>query len=314
VSAVISVELIPARSSVAPPQRSAADGLRTALILAKPRVVGLVLFTAVVACVAAAGGRPAWESLVLLVVSGCLSAGGAAALNHYLDRDIDARMARTRNRPLVNGHDQHAAAALAGGLAAIALGTALALPLNPMLAAFELAGAVIYVAVYTLWLKRRTALNIVIGGAAGSAAVLGGWAAAEPDLGLAAWLLAGVVFTWTPAHFWSLALARRPDYAAVGVPMLPVVMGPVGTARWVVAHAAATAGLCVWFGLVAGLGPLFFGVALVAGLAFLRAGLRLLRTPDAAAGWRTFKLSGAYLGLVFLGVLADVLVAAWQWP
>jgi protoheme IX farnesyltransferase len=208
--------------------------------LVKPRIVGLVLFTAVGACVVAAAGSPDLATLGLLLASGFLSAGGSAALNHYFDRDIDARMLRTRRRPLAQGLICHPRCILVGGTAMVLAGVGVALLANPALALFLGAGAFVYVVVYTRWLKRRTWLNIVIGGLAGSFAVLGGWAAVDPALGLAPRLLAGIVFFWTPAHFWSFALVRAEDYQRAGVPMLPSLVGPVAASRWVFAHMLAT--------------------------------------------------------------------------
>ncbi|MBI4493154.1 MAG: protoheme IX farnesyltransferase [Chloroflexi bacterium] len=284
-----------------------AEQLRAYLILAKPRIVSLVLFTALVACFAAAQGQPPLGTVLLLVVSGSLSAGGAAALNHYFERDIDARMGRTRRRPLASGQIRHPSLVLLGGMAAIVVGVALAGAVNLALAGFELAGAFVYAAIYTLWLKRRTALNIVIGGAAGGSAVLGGWAAVDPGLGLVPWLLAGLVFAWTPAHFWSLALARSGEYERAGVPMLPALVGPRGVAWWVAVHILATVALSIGIGVAAHLGPLYFVAALAAAVGFLRAGVQLVQRPGAVTGWRLFKFSGIYLGLVFLGLLAETL-------
>lgn len=297
--------------TLAPPGRIATAGevLRVWLSLTKPRIVSLVVFTAVVACVMAARGAPPLATLLILIVAGSLAAAGAAVLNHYVDRDIDRRMARTRTRPLASGRIGRPWLALPVGLLMIVAGVVLAAWVNLALSGYTLAGAVIYAGVYTLWLKRRTPLNIVVGGGAGSAAVLGGWAAVEPTLGLAPWLLAGLVFVWTPAHFWSLALARQADYASAHVPMLPVLVGPVRTAWWTGLHILATVGLSVWLGLAAGLGGIYVTLAAVAGLGFVSTGVMLLRRPDPATGWRVFKWSGPYLGLVFLGVLVDTLVS-----
>jgi protoheme IX farnesyltransferase len=287
--------------------RRRVDFLRACLTLAKPRIVSLVVFTAIVAAVAAAGGAPPAGTLLLLAVGGVLAAGGAAAINHYVDRDIDARMERTRCRPLVTGQFRRPRLVPFVGAAMIGAGTALATTINPAVGAWTLAGALVYAGVYTLWLKRRTALNIVIGGFAGSAAVLGGWAAVDPGLGLVPWLLAGLVFTWTPAHFWSLVLARRADYERAGVPMLPVRVAPRVSAQWTALHILATVGLSLWLGMAAPFGAVYWGTAAVAGLGFGAAGLALLRRPDAAVGWRVFKWSGPYLGAIFVGVLADSL-------
>jgi protoheme IX farnesyltransferase len=278
--------------------------------LVKPRIVGLVLFTAVGACVVAAAGSPDLATLGLLLASGFLSAGGSAALNHYFDRDIDARMLRTRRRPLAQGLICHPRCILVGGTAMVLAGVGVALLANPALALFLGAGAFVYVVVYTRWLKRRTWLNIVIGGLAGSFAVLGGWAAVDPALGLAPWLLAGIVFFWTPAHFWSFALVRAEDYQRAGVPMLPSLVGPVAASRWVFAHMLATVALSLWAAQEAGLGPLYLGLAVAAGGWFLAGGVELLRRPVPVVGWRVFKGSGVYLGLIFAGLLVDALLRA----
>lgn len=277
------------------------------LSLAKPRVVSLVLFTAVAAAFAAARGVPPWTTVLALLTSGGLVAGGVAALNHYLDRDIDARMERTRHRPLVSGSIRRPALVALGGTAAVLVGLAVAASTSQAMAWSESAGAFTYVAVYTLWLKRRSVLGVVFGGATGSTAVLGGWAAVDPELGLAPWLLAALVFLWTPAHFWSLGIARSAEYRRAGVPTLPVVAGPRCAARWSAVHILATVGASLWFGAAAHLGAVYFGVALLAGLGFLLSGLQLLATPLPRVAWRTFKSSGAYLGVVFLGLLVDVL-------
>lgn len=302
-----------ARANLAGGRTGSASGARSLgvyLSLAKPRVVSLVLFTAVATTFAAARGVPPWTTVLALLTSGGLVAGGVAALNHYLDRDIDARMERTSNRPLASGTIQRPTLVAMGGMAAVLTGLAVAALTSQALAWSESAGAFTYVAVYTLWLKRRSVLGVVIGGATGSAAVLGGWAAVDPALGLAPWLLAAFVFLWTPPHFWSLGIARLSEYRRAGVPTLPVVAGPRCAARWSAVHILATVAASLWFGAAAHLGTVYFSVALLAGLIFLMSGLQLLVRPVPRVAWRTFKLSGAYLGLVFLGLLVDVLTAA----
>jgi protoheme IX farnesyltransferase len=179
------------------------------------------------------------------------------------------------------------------GLTIVAIGTGLAALINPATGAWTSTGALIYAGVYTLWLKRLTALNIVIGGFAGSAAVLGGWAAIDPALGLVPWLLAALVFAWTPAHFWSLALARRADYARASVPMLPVLVGPATAARWTALHIAVTVGLSLWLGVAAPFGAVYWGFAGLAGLGFAAGALALLRQPTGATGWRVFNRTDA---------------------
>ena len=289
---------------------SVGERLAVCLVLAKPRIVALVLFTAVVAAAVAAGGRPAWGALLVLIVSGALTAGGAAALNQYVDRDLDRRMERTRHRPLAAGVIQHPGGVLAGGSLAIGLGLALAALASPLLALFELAGAATYVVIYSVWLKRRTMLAVVVGGAAGSAAVLGGWAVVDPTLGVVPWLLAGLVFLWTPPHFWSLAIARQADYGRAGLPMLPLVVGPRSAAWWVLAHAAATVAVSLWLGIAGELGAVYFSGAAAGGGGFLATSVELVRRPEAAVGWRVFKWSGPYLGIVFLALLLETVAGA----
>lgn len=264
-----------------------------------------MLFTAVAAVFAADRGAPSWSALVLLLVSGFLVAGGAAALNHYFDRDIDSAMSRTRLRPLVTGQIRPPEIVLGAGSAMIGAGVLVAAAFNPIMAALLSTGAFIYVVVYTLWLKRRNPLNIVVGGLAGSCAVLSGWALVDPGLGVLPLLLAAVVFLWTPAHFWSLALVRVDDYRRAGVPMLPAVVGAQQAARLVAVHVAGTVALSLGLQRVASLGPLYLALATGGGLVFLWMGARLIRHPAPAAAWPLFKFSGVYLGLLFFAVLLD---------
>ncbi len=296
-----------ARWAASRPIGRRASPLAAYLSLPKPRVVALILFTSAVASIAAARGMPPAGTLLLLLLSGALAAGGAATLNQFFDRHADRLMARTRRRPLVTGLVPHPSLVLLAGVVAVVSGVALAAIASPLLALFEGVGAFVYVVVYPLWLKRRTVLNIVIGGLAGSAAVLGGWVVVDPGLGLTPWLMATLVFVWTPAHFWSLAVARRADYEQAALPMLPVIVGPRRAAWWILVHIVATVAFSAWVGLAAGLGSLYFGPALLAAAVFLGAGVHLWRRPEPAAGWQLFKLSGVYLAIIFVGILVDTL-------
>ena len=233
----------------------------------------------------ASAGRPGWQALVVLLLAGTASAGGASALNEYIERDRDSQMQRTRNRrPLATGAAQPRVSLLIAGIALIAAAVLLTLPFNPIMSAFLFLGAFIYVVIYTLWLKPRTSLNIVIGGLAGSCAVLSGSAAVGAWADPAALLLAALLFFWTPIHFWSLALVYRDDYAQVGVPMLPVTAGRRKAAAWGLAHGFGVAIAAMLLALQPGLGLIYLIPALVMTMLLLVRGassspMRPSRTP-----------------------------------
>lgn len=279
----------------------------TLVVLFKLRIVALLLFAATAGAFLGARGWPGTHAILLLLITGGMSAAGASALNQYLERNVDARMGRTRNRPLVTG-----AIARPGWVAvlgtALVLAPALAvLPTNLPLAFFLIGGAVIYVCVYTMWLKPRTSLNIVVGGAAGSCAVLSGGAAAGAwaDPGVLA--LALLVFFWTPIHFWSLALVYRNDYAQAGVPMLPARTSPCRAALWSLVHGVA-GGLT---GLALMLHPalgLLYAVPVAGATVYLLAeGCRLVTQPTGRRAWRVFHASNLYLALILLAICLDAI-------
>jgi protoheme IX farnesyltransferase len=281
-------------------------GLRSAfgllVVLFKLRVVALLVLSSVGGALLASGGRIAFGNLVLLLATGTLSAAGASALNQYLERDRDVNMKRTRHRPLAVQSLPRPELVLEVGVSLILLAVLIALAFNKLLALFVALGALIYVGVYTLWLKPRTVLNIVIGGAAGSCAVLSGSAAAGNWAHPSAVVLALLVFVWTPTHFWSLAQAYRDDYAAVSVPMLPVKISPRASAWWIALHAAATALAALALGADPALGGLYL---LPVGLATLWLGkhsIRLILSPARTQAFKVFTVSNAYLGVVLLGV------------
>lgn len=274
-------------------------------VLFKLRIVVLLLLAAVAGAALAAnsGGLLTLSSLLLLLVSGSLSAAGASAINQVLEQERDRQMERTRQRPLPSGRFLHSGRILGISVAMVIVAVLLALPFNRSLALFVALGAAIYVGVYTIWLKPRTPLNIVIGGAAGSCAVLSGGAAAGAWRAPGTWLLATLLFTWTPVHFWSLALAYRRDYARAGYPMLPAQVSAQAAARWTALHTALTA----VFGLALGLWPsLNLPYLLLAGLATLALAWgtrRLLLEPGRDAALSLFHLSNGYLAIVLLAVL-----------
>jgi protoheme IX farnesyltransferase len=246
--------------------------------------------------------------VALTVIGGSLSAGGAAAVNHYYDRDIDAQMARTATRPVPSGRVRPGAA-LAFGLVLAALSFLLLATTVNLLAAFlALSGFLGYVFVYTIWLKRRSPQNIVIGGAAGAVPPLVGWAAVTGGLDPAALYLFAIVFYWTPPHFWALSLLMKDDYARVGVPMMPVVHGETETRRQIVLYT----GLLVFLTLL----PVVFGFfgaiyavcAVVLGGAFMTLSVRLQRAADRRSALRTYLFSLAYLAVLFCAMVVDARV------
>jgi protoheme IX farnesyltransferase len=281
--------------------------VRAYVALTKPRIIELLLVTTLPAMVLAASGLPRWQLVVATMIGGTLAAGSANALNCYIDRDIDALMRRTGHRPLAT-HDVSPSGALIFGtlLGVVAVGL-MGLSTNWLAAALTAAAIAFYVIVYTMLLKRRTPQNIVWGGAAGCMPVLIGWAAVTGSLAWAPAVLFGVVFFWTPPHFWALAIRYKDDYARAGVPMLPVVASPVQVARQIVGYSWLTVAtsLVLW--------PLATGwvygvLALGAGAALLMEAYRLYaatRRGEAGKPMRLFHLSNSYLAFVFVAVAVD---------
>ncbi len=279
--------------------------------LTKPRIIELLLVTTLPAMILAADGLPRWWLVAATMVGGTLAAGSANALNCYVDRDIDAVMRRTTHRPLAR-HDVSPKGALVFGLVLGVLAVALMGAVTNWLAAGLTAAAIaFYVVVYTMLLKRRTAQNIVWGGAAGCMPVLIGWSAVTGSLAWAPAVLFAVVFFWTPPHFWALAIRYREDYARAGVPMLPVVASPLRVAREIVAYAWVTVAvsLVLWplaTGWVYGVLALGAGAALIVGAYRLLAQTK--RGANAKAAMQLFHLSNSYLAFVFVAVAVDTFV------
>ncbi len=281
-----------------------AGWIASLIVLFKLRVVLLLLFAAFGGAMLGAAGAPSRGDLLLLLLTGLLSAAGASALNQYIERYKDVAMKRTRRRPLVTGQiNSRLVLIVATGMVLAASGLAL-LDGNPALAFWLAAGAFIYVGVYTIWLKPRSVLNVVIGGAAGSAAVLSGGAAVGSWNAPGVILLALLLFFWSPMHFWSLALAYRADYARAQVPMLPVVAEPRQAIFWMLAHAAATGACGVLLGLDGTLGWLYLIPVLPATVWLLRESARLLVDYSGKRALTVFKVSNLYLSLVLLAVCA----------
>jgi protoheme IX farnesyltransferase len=292
------------------PVEYAEISLRQSLIsLFKVRIVVLLLFAAAGGLFLAAGGWPGINRLLLLLFSGGLAAAGSSALNEYMERDSDALMMRTRHRrPLVTGAIARPGWVPYVGTLMIVGPALIVLPFNPPLAFFLLLGAAIYLAVYTAWLKPRTPLNIVIGGAAGSAAVLSGSAAAGNWHDTGALLLALLVFLWTPTHFWSLAITCREDYARGHFPMLPVQVPPRAAACWVLLHTAGTALAALALATRPALGWPYLVTVGLATLYLLVHSIRLVAAPSGERAHVLFIASNLYLAVALLMVCVGVLV------
>ena len=277
------------------------------LSLLKLKIVALLGLVAIVAAIVAGAGDVSFVRITLLVLAGGMACVGSSLLNNYLDRDIDAIMERTRNRPLPNGRFTPSKVLLIG-IVLVILSLPIALRLNYLVALLLLAGALVYVGLYTMWLKRRSSLNIVIGGLAGSCAALAGWFSMTNQLSLTPFLIALVIYLWTPSHFWSFALVHRESYQTTGVPMLPVVAGAKSTANYILLHSGllVLASFLLYF-----LGPFkeiyLFG-SLLLGAIFLTSSIHLRRQPQRDRAWTNYKLSGIYLLGLFLVMALDVLV------
>ncbi|MDX1691297.1 MAG: heme o synthase [Acidimicrobiia bacterium] len=283
-----------------------AERVRAWVALMKPRIIELLLITTVPAMVLAEGGWPDTWLVAATVIGGALSAGGANAINNVADRDIDARMRRTAHRPLPAHRVSATEALVVGAVAGTAGFVVLAAAVNLAAALLATGALAFYVLVYTLLLKRTTAQNIVIGGAAGAVPVLVGWAAVTGGVALPAWILFAVIFFWTPPHFWALSLRFRDDYERAGVPMLPVVAGERATIRQIGVYVVLLTGVSLLLQPVADLGLVYLGAASLLGAWFLVEVGRLSAAPGRAL--LVFRASNVYLTLLFAAVAVDVLV------
>ena len=276
--------------------------------LTKPRIIELLLITTVPTMVVAQGGMPSLWLMVATVVGGTFAAGGANAINMYVDRDIDALMERTKDRPLVTGViTPRAALTFAIGLEVVAFFWLWGF-VNLLSAALAVAACLFYVFVYTLWLKRTSKSNIVIGGAAGAMPVLIGWSAVTNSLAWAPVVLFAVIFYWTPPHFWALAIKYKDDYSAADVPMLPSVVSLRSTATRILLYTLLLWGLTLVFSPVAGMGDIYLGSAIVLGGAFTWFAVKLLRDPTTKRAMKVFTYSITYITLLFGAMAVDVLV------
>jgi protoheme IX farnesyltransferase len=273
--------------------------------LTKPRIISLLLVTTAGAMFVAAAGVPDGWLLFWTMVGGYLAAGGANAINHYIDRDIDGRMRRTTERPVAAGRVAPGRALAFGVVLGVLSALVLGLAANWLAAGLALLGLALYVGVYTLWLKRTSVHNIVIGGSAGAVPPLVGWAAVTGDLNLSAWLLFAIVFYWTPPHFWALALMLERDYAAVGVPMLPVVRGVQETKRQILLWTLVMIAVSILPVASGAAGVSYLVCALVLGGIFLVLAALLARDPGIRWARATFHYSLLYLALIFVALVID---------
>jgi len=287
------------------PARGLGKLLGPYVALMKPRIIELLLITTVPAMVLAARGWPGTWLVIATLIGGTLSAGGANTLNNYHDRDIDEIMKRTSKRPLPNHRIQPLHARNFGWALGVAGFVVLWLTSNLLAAAISTAALLFYVYVYTLRLKRTTSQNIVIGGAAGAAPVLVGWAAVTGDLATPAWAMFAVVFAWTPPHFWALAVRYRDDYAAAGIPMLPVVTSIESTTRQMALYSGVTVLFSLALVPLADLGWLYLVAAIASGAVLMIESVRVMLKPERAM--KLFTYSTAYLSILFAALLVDAL-------
>ena len=275
------------------------------IALTKPPIISLLLVTAIGGMFLAARGVPDLLTLLLVCVGGALGAGGANAINHYLDQDIDAMMARTARRP-VPGNRVRPLMALAYGIGLNVLSFGVLFYwVNWLAAVLTLAASLFYVLVYTGWLKRSTPQNIVIGGAAGSIPPVVGWVAVAGTFDLPALYLFAIIFFWTPPHFWALSLLIRQDYERAGVPMLPVVAGEQKTVENIFAYSLVLVALTLVFAATGAVGGVYLGAAAVLGLVFVWASWRLLRNQERKKARNLYLYSLLYLALLFGAMMAD---------
>ena len=282
--------------------------IRGYVALTKPRIIELLLVTTLPTMFVAKRGVPSVWLMVATLVGGALAAGGANAINMVVDRDIDKVMHRTRNRPLVTGAMTPKAALVFALVLEVAAFAELWGAVNLLSAGLAVSATAFYVFVYTLWLKRISSQNIVIGGAAGAVPVLVGWAAVTNSLGWAPVVLFAVIFIWTPPHFWALAIKYRDDYESAGVPMLPVVSTLKNTARQILVYTVLLVAVTLLFGAVGHMGVLYVVSAAVLGAIFLGYAVRLRQLATPKAAMRLFQYSITYLTLLFAAMAGDVLV------
>jgi heme o synthase len=298
------MDATPTTSRAAVVPAAARQVLADYVALTKPKVQSLLLLTTITTMLVA--GDPSVGLIALTCLGGYLSAGGAGAVNHWYDRDVDARMARTADRPVASGRVSPRAALIFGCVLGALSFALMALTINVLAASLALTGFVGYTLMYTVWLKRRTWQNIVWGGAAGAMPPLVGWAAVSGGLDGTAIYLFAIVFFWTPPHFWALSLLMKDEYAKVGIPMLPVVRGEAETRRQILLYTLLLYAVTQLPFCAGGFGGIYLAASLLLGAAFIGGSVLLYRRADRRSALRLYLFSLAYLALLFCAMVADV--------
>jgi protoheme IX farnesyltransferase len=282
-------------------------GFKEIIEVSKPRIIVLLVITAVTSMYAGSkfvGPELSGYDIFHIIIAGSLASAGSSALNHFYDRDIDSKMQRTSKRPIPSGR-AHSTTVLVYGLGVSAVSVIYAaLTLNYLCTFFIALGIFFYVIIYTVWLKRLNSSNIVIGGFAGSAASMAGWAAATGSIDILGFLIGFLVFVWTPSHFWCLAMKIRDDYAEANVPMLPVLIGMERTSKYILANTI----ILIPYSLMLyafGMGVIYTIIAAVAGGLMLLYHYKLTQTPTSDFAWKAYKVTAPYLTIIFVGIALD---------
>lgn len=288
-------------------------GFKEIVEISKPRIIVLLVITAVTSMYAASklvGPELDTLSLLHIIVAGTLASAGSSALNHYYDRDIDPKMTRTSKRPIPSGR-MSASQVLIYGLVVSCISVIYGyFALNPLSAFFIALGIFVYVIIYTAWLKRLNSSNIVIGGIAGSAAAWAGWSAATGSMDLLGFLIGFLVFVWTPSHFWCLAMKIKDEYAKAGVPMLPVVIGMHKTSKYILANTLILLPYSLMLSAF-GMGLIYTIIAAASGGLMLAYHFKLTKNPTSEFAWKAYKVTAPYLTIIFVAVALD---AAFHFP
>lgn len=281
-------------------------GVKEYLEISKLRIVAVLDLVAITSLLAASRWNVSGETILFIFIAGTLASMGSSALNHYYDRDIDSLMSRTSKRPIPSGRMKTSSALAYGLTMSIASVVMAYFMLNPIVAAFIGLGIFFYVIIYTAWLKRSNASNIVIGGFAGSCASYAGWAAATGSLDLLGFLVGLLVFIWTPSHFWCLAIKSKEEYASARIPMLPVLVGESTAAKYVLANTLILIPYSIMLYFF-GLGLLYLIIASISGAMMLAYNFKLIKNPSKDIAWKAYKVSSPYLAIIFLALMFDAL-------